>query len=155
MKTFLCFINLTLLILFVIIFDSDNLQAQNKNESKPDVHINVNREFDKDGNITKYDSTYTWSWSSDGTQNINDTVFAKFPEIINNRDFFDNPFNSQFNLLNDTTFFGSDPMFGNFEKQMQNMIQRQQQMFDEIFKQLPDSLNNNKNNKIELKQIAK
>ncbi len=139
-------------VLFVIISNSNNTHAQNKSESKPDVHINVNREFDKDGNITKYDSTYTWSWSSDGGQNINDSISAKFPDIINNKMFFKNPFSNQFSFFNDTTLFDNDLMFGNFEKQMQDMIQRQQQMFDEIYKQLPDSIENKKNDKIELQQ---
>jgi len=153
MKTLFRFKTFLLLFLFVIIYYSNNIQAQNKSESKPDVHINVNREFDEKGNVIKYDSTYSWSWSSDGSQSINDSIAAKFPQILNNKSFFDNSFNNQFNFFNDTTFFGNDPMFGNFEKQMQEMLQRQQQMFDEIYKQIPDSLNNKKNNKSDRERI--
>ena len=99
MKTTFYFKTFLLLLLFVIIYYSNNIQAQNKSESKPDVHINVNREFDEKGNVIKYDSTYSWSWSSDGSQGINDSISAKFPQILNNKSFFDNPFSNQFNLL--------------------------------------------------------
>ena len=147
MKTKFCFKTFLLLFLFVITIFRNNIYAQNQKSSLPDEHINVNKEFDEKGNVIKYDSTYSWSWSSDGSQNINDSIAAKFPEIYNNRSFFDNPFSNQFNFFNDTTFFGNDPMFGNFDKQMHDMMKHQQQMFDEIYKQLPDSLENNKNNK--------
>jgi len=146
-----------LLFLFVITIFRNNIYAQNQKSSLPDEHINVNKEFDEKGNVIKYDSTYSWSWSSDGSQSINDSIAAKFPQILNNKSFFDNSFNNQFNFFNDTTFFGNDPLFGNFEKQIHDMMKHQQQMFDEIYKQLPDSLENNKNNKsdgnrIELQQ---
>lgn len=35
-------------------------------KTEPNVKIDVKREYDDDGNITRFDSTYTWSWSDDG-----------------------------------------------------------------------------------------
>ena len=35
------------------------------NKSEPEENIDVKKEFDEDGNIIKYDSSYSWTWSSD------------------------------------------------------------------------------------------
>jgi hypothetical protein len=35
------------------------------NRHEPEEKVDVKREFDEDGNIIKYDSTYSWSWSGE------------------------------------------------------------------------------------------
>jgi hypothetical protein len=49
------------------------------NRNQPKVHYDINKEYDKDGNLTNYDSTYSWYWSGDGSlwQNY-DSLFKQF-----------------------------------------------------------------------------
>jgi hypothetical protein len=49
-----------------------NLHAQDKGkkQGQPDVRIDVKREFDKNGNISRYDSSYSFSWSYDGSTDM-------------------------------------------------------------------------------------
>lgn len=111
--------------------DSDSIQ---KKKNQPDVHINVNRELDNNGNVIRFDSTYSWSWSSDGSQTIpndfiNDTIrLGSF-----NKNMFFNPFGSD-TILNPSF---NDLFYNNFENQMQEMMQRQRQMMEELFGQPP------------------
>lgn len=39
---------------------------QSKSEEEPAVSINVQKEYDDEGNIIRYDSAYTWSWPDKG-----------------------------------------------------------------------------------------
>lgn len=70
---------LILMFLFVFMFTSCNGQevkkspkqqdgvAHNK-EVKPQESWKVNKEVDENGNVTRLDSTYVWSYSSDGKE---------------------------------------------------------------------------------------
>jgi hypothetical protein len=92
-----------------------NLQGQDgkaKNR-QPDVKIDVRREYDENGNVSRYDSSYSFSWSYD-----NDSLFQYidpgdsdyfFREPF---DFFGNP--SFANPFNDSLYdeFFNDPMHG-------------------------------------------
>lgn len=47
------------------------IQAQNKaKQDTPDKQITVNRQYDENGNLIQYDSTYVHQWSSDSTFNF-------------------------------------------------------------------------------------
>jgi hypothetical protein len=102
-----------------------------KKNNEPDVHISVNRELDNNGNVTRYDSTYSWSWSSDGSQPVPQNFFLNDSNQIG---FFDKNIFFDDSLINQSF---NDPVFNNFEKQMQEMMQRQQQMMNEFFSQPP------------------
>ncbi|PIP53842.1 MAG: hypothetical protein COS14_02440 [Bacteroidetes bacterium CG02_land_8_20_14_3_00_31_25] len=143
------------------IFFSPCLQAQtidsseqNKN-NQPDVHINVNREFDKNGNIIRYDSTYSWSWSSDGNKVIpdnffNDSLTGHFTYPFEDKMFFDDPFLNLFDSDNDSlqNRIFNFPNTDYFEKQMLEMMQHQQQIMNELFRQPPlNSAPDKKNNR--------
>ncbi len=142
-----------IVLLFVITTLPKILYSQNQKSNQPDEQISINKEYDNNGNITRYDSTYSWTWSNNGNQNINDSMSVKIPDIFNDKFFFDNQFNNQFNILNDTIFFGSDSMFNNFEKQMQKMFKYQQQIINEMQKQVPENYQQkNENLYIEPKQ---
>lgn len=102
-------------------------------KNQPKVHIDVNRQFDENGNVIRYDSTYSWSWSNaDG--NINDSLFSQF--FPKSNFMFDRPFSL---LYDDSTFFKpfdfpsfQDPFFDfNLDKDMQEMLKRHQQIFQE------------------------
>lgn len=119
-------------------------QSEPNKKNQPDVRINVNRELDNNGNVIRYDSTYSWSWSSDGSQDsqqflMNDSNNAFFFKFFDNQDFQ----NEQFlNLLDNNidslySRHFSDPYFENMEKQMQEMMHRQQQFMEELFGQPP------------------
>jgi len=114
------------------------------NKNQPDVHINVNRELDKNGNVVRYDSTYSWSWRSDGSQPVpqnflNDSNHTAFFRFFDNQDFPEdqliNPFDNNIDSLFSQHFNGS--YFVNMEKEMQEMMQHQQQMMNELFGQPP------------------
>ncbi len=68
-----------------------------KNDS-PNESWNVNKSFDKNGNIVQYDSSYSYSYSSTGEYLNIDSLITNFG--INN--FFSNPFDldSSFNFHN-------------------------------------------------------
>jgi hypothetical protein len=54
-------------------------EANKGKQTKPDVKIKVNKEFDNKGNITRYDSTYSYTWSNNGQMPTNiDSVFVGF-----------------------------------------------------------------------------
>lgn len=46
-----------------------SIQAQNKDikKNQPKEDIKVNREYDEQGNLIRFDSTYTYNWSGDTT----------------------------------------------------------------------------------------
>ena len=84
-----------LVLLFLIITNSSFSQLEvyidtSKNES-PNESWNVNKRYDKDGNITQYDSSYSYSYSSSG-ENLNiDSLISTFG--MNN--FFSSPFGNR------------------------------------------------------------
>ncbi len=116
----------------------------------PEENIKVNKEFDKDGNLVRYDSTYTSFYS-----NIkNDTI--KTDSIFNNfRSFFNHayPFSNQF-FFNDLffqdsllhyDFYKKDFFSKRFEKNMSKM--------NKLFHDM-DSLKNDYYNKQDKENLA-
>ena len=156
---------------FMLIFISTNIKSQNieipdqTKNNKPDVHINVNRELDNNGNVIRYDSTYTWSWSNNGNQNMNgkfftDSTNSKFSNHLGNTDLLNDPFFKSFSFSNDTTnnHILNNSNFDAMQQQMIEMMQRQQQMINEMFNQqqispIPEK-NNNQNSEPEKKHTG-
>lgn len=72
---------------------------------KPDEEIIVNKEFDEQGNLLRYDSTYSFQWRSDTT--------VEFPDFGGWHDIFSNgfPFRDLFSdsLFQDMPFFRDFP----------------------------------------------
>ena len=67
--------------MFLIITNSSFSQLEvyidtSKNES-PNESWNVNKRYDKDGNITQYDSSYSYSYSSSGEYLNIDSLISK------------------------------------------------------------------------------
>jgi hypothetical protein len=122
-----------------------------KKNNQPDVHVNVNRELDNNGNVIRYDSTYSWSWSSDSGQPIPENFFNDSSKLgsLNKNMFFNDPFFNSFGADSTLNPSFNDPFFNNFENQMQEMMQRQKEMMDELLGQppiisAPDQKNNEK-----------
>jgi hypothetical protein len=82
---------------------SSMAQTGNPKKNSPKEDIKVNREYDEQGNLIRFDSTYTYNWSSDSTR-INEMM----PENFNH--FFDD----QFKLFNDSTA-GGNSFFRDFD----------------------------------------
>lgn len=103
--------------------------AQNVN-NQPNIHIEVKRELDDKGNVIRYDSTYSWTWSSsDSIVNLlNDSTFFQFTQKFDL--FLKNPFSIP---DNDSTFFDffdfSDNPF-DFNQQIEQIIKRQEEILE-------------------------
>jgi hypothetical protein len=161
-------------IVFVLSFITQNISGQKnddpssgKNAGKPKIDIKVNKDIDKDGNITRYDSTYSWSWSNDGQipENI-DSIFRSMHQNFFQHSMFDDslffsmpldfkvPFfnDSLWNSHFDKDFFNYD--FGNIEKLLQERNKWIEKYFrNEPFLMIPDNKetlppDKNKENKI-------
>jgi hypothetical protein len=79
--------------------------AQNKNLHSPKEDVRVNREYDEKGNLIKFDSLYTYSWSGDTTM-LKSFSPKDFPELFGgNFGFPDSAFNGH------SFFDGFDQLF--------------------------------------------
>jgi hypothetical protein len=86
-------------LLFVVVFPVlANAQIIDSTNA-PDVQVRVNREYDEDGNLIRYDSVYTYSYNS------NDFSSNEWDSIFNDQ------FNSDYNEYNLDHFFNR-PMRG-------------------------------------------
>jgi hypothetical protein len=71
-------INKLLLSISVLLISSTAFCQNTDNKNLPKKDIKVNREYDENGNLIRYDSTYVYSWSTDSThQFLNDSAFFK------------------------------------------------------------------------------
>lgn len=117
--------------LFIILTFS--LFSQNNN---PHVDIKVNKQYDENGNIIQYDSTYTYYYSSDG--NIPDSVNFNF-NFPNNSLFVDPFSDMKFNIpLTFEEFFNNDnlfndPFFNEFNSNYDKLIEDLKQRLDSIY----------------------
>lgn len=109
--------------------------AQKKEElsPKPRVHIDVKKETDEHGNVIRYDSSYTWSWSNfDSNYDFNkDSIFSNFFKDWQIR------FNMDSLFLSPFSFSPFEDDWYNFDKQMEKMLQHHRDMMkrhDEIMK---------------------
>lgn len=117
----------------------DTLQDSNT-ENTPKVNINVNKEYDEEGNLIGFDSTYSYSYSNVGDDSLNldiDSLFNGFsPSFFRHspgiwsRHFDDLFFNDS--LLHNN-FFNDDYFFNRFER---NLLEP-----DDVFRRM-DSLKN-------------
>ncbi|TBM98499.1 hypothetical protein EYD45_16240 [Hyunsoonleella flava] len=97
---------LNLLPLFCLLFfncsGQDNTQKTEENTVKPDENITVNKEYDEFGNLKRYDSIYSYSYSSNGK--LSDSLKLQFQQHFNSHSFFDDSFFDD--------FFGRDSISG-------------------------------------------
>ncbi|MCX7863207.1 MAG: hypothetical protein N2449_09470 [Bacteroidales bacterium] len=129
MKTIRKYLNFMLIYMGLTIFTNGCTFAQKKDDPmpKPKVQYHVNKEVDEHGNIIRYDSTYTWSWSNiDSNYEAinNDSIFSKF--FKDWRSPFDD--DSLFFSFKPFSFPSFDDEWFNIDKQMQKMMQYHQQI---------------------------
>jgi hypothetical protein len=153
-----------------------NAKAQNSVETdkpkdpiKPDVQINVNRELDQNGNVIRYDSTYSWSWSSDGSQPVNFELFGDsiggrffqsfddgFFQSLDNPVLFDDNYFNSFGSINDSLFLHpfEMPELEYLQKHIREMMYEQQRIFNDYFETPSENkMKNNSLNKEENKPV--
>lgn len=128
------------LLMSVAIIGPGCTKAQQENvtpkQNEPKVQINVNREFDENGNVVRYDSTYSWLWSSTDTAGMGAQFHFKqsFGNDPFGYEFFSDSFIPGFN---DSLF--SDPFMGQFDQDFMNfdrMMEEQMKMFEEMQKMM-------------------
>lgn len=127
-------------IAFVIVgflfFNQQIFSQKEQTGNKPNVNIRINKQIDKDGNITSYDSTYSYSWSSNEDDSTTiDSIFNTFGNRFNH---------SFFNTLPDTNnlkaFMYPSFMFDNNANmqrdifdEMEKMMQNQEALMKQFF----------------------
>lgn len=112
----------------------ENKENSNLNDVKPKENWKVDKEFDEDGNLIRLDSTYTWSFSSDGKDISPKTLDSlmnsfrfrfdsDFPSEINKSmfDFFANDSFGEHSFLHDDFFMNN---WKNRMDEMENMMKR-------------------------------
>lgn len=93
-------------------YGQTNQRKSNSDEKNvPQSNITVNKEYDENGNLIRYDSTYSWSYSNIRNDTlVNDTIIYGNKEFFDRKDFFpDIPFFDDEDFFNDRFF--SDSLF--------------------------------------------
>lgn len=136
---------LTTMLFLVIFILMPNLYGQEGKTKKeqPDVQIDVRREYDENGNVNRYDSSYSFSWSYDGSMDL-DSLFESLRNNFgispfDDDDFFEDPFHGV--PFNDTLgdeffnapFFEQEPRYWP-EFDMRSMMENHRKMMEEMHK---------------------
>jgi hypothetical protein len=93
-------LSITLLFGFQLTLLAQKLKSD---PASPKEDIHVNREYDENGNLIKFDSAYSYSWLGDTT------MLKSFPPGN-----ITNPFGDHFGFIPDSTFFGNS-FFDDFD----------------------------------------
>jgi len=120
--------------------NTDKTQVQDTLKNNPKIDIKVNKEYDDNGNVIRYDSSYTYIYThpSGKTEELNiDSIFGSFKPFMFNRgfDLMKDPFNRFFeeDTFYQRHFFDDDFFMQQFENEMFR--------FEEMMKEM-DSLRN-------------
>ena len=117
-------------LLLTLSFSSCNGQKDKKGtkpDLKPNENVIVNKEYDENGNLIRYDSTYTYFYSNIDSDKVRDSILKNFKEQFNQQFWFsDEPFFDDF-FFNDSLmqrdFYTNDFFTKRFQKDMQKMEQ--------------------------------
>lgn len=109
-----------------------------KDQNKPQTHIKVNKQYDKNGNLVKYDSTYSYYYSNIKKDSVaRDSIYRQFRRFFNNKyDFSEEPY------FHDLFFQDSLLKYDFYKKNFfQKRFQNNMAHMDKLFEQM-DSLKN-------------
>ncbi|MGE5393093.1 MAG: hypothetical protein ACM3P1_00040 [Candidatus Saccharibacteria bacterium] len=121
MKRYILLLALSVMVIITIVAQNPKSDKTQKPKNSPKEDIKVNREYDEKGNLIKFDSTYSYSFSSDTT--LKDFNFKDFPD----------PFGMNFNFFNDSDFNKS--FFKDFDPSMfQSLRQNQDSLIKKFHK---------------------
>ena len=126
---------ITVFLISVLMLSSCNAQTDKeskdtkKDSIKPKVDFKVNKEYDENGNLIKYDSIYTYYYSNiDKNAMMNDSIFKKFNEHFNTKSpFIDDSFFNDFfreDMYSEDAFFSEDFFRGNSKKNQMMMMNK-------------------------------
>lgn len=115
---------LVLLVLGFMFQISMNGQNSKSPKNTPKEDIKVNREYDEKGNLIRFDSVYSYSFSGDTT--LQDLNFGGFPDV----------FNGHFNFLSDSSFNNS--FFKEFDSSVFESLSESQDSLMNKFHQSPN-----------------
>lgn len=107
------------------------------NGVEPETSVKVNKEYDENGNLIRYDSTYTYVYSNIPDMAERDSIFSNFRQHFNQvYKFSEDPF---FNDL----FFEDSLMQYDFYKDdfFRNRFKNNMMMMEDLFKEM-DSIKN-------------
>jgi len=96
--------HLFIIILTICAINYTKAQNQEKSNNAPNEEIKVNREYDENGNLIKFDSLYSYSWSGDTT------LLKSFPSPN-----LQNLFGDHLKFFSDSSIWG-DSFFGDFDQ---------------------------------------
>ncbi len=107
-----------------------NINTAKTNE--PKTNIKVKKEYDDHGNLVRYDSTYTYVYSTpENSNSVSDSITGNYSKHFSNKNLFsDEPFlNDMFarDSLLKNDFFGKDFFSNDFmlnDKNMEKIFQR-------------------------------
>lgn len=124
----------SLLILASIFFIINPVFSQDENENTskdPNTQINVIIEYDDEGNLTRYDSTYTWSWSGDAYLIDFDSLMDNWNQHFREFEFYLNDPQAGWFENSDYMFDFNDldSTFSEYYQQWDEEFQQQQQEF--------------------------
>lgn len=83
--------------------------AQKKEESKPEIKIDINKKYDDKGNIILYDSSYSYSWKGHG--NDIDSILDRIHHHLEIYNFDNNGFFPHSQLFPEFPDFNLEPFF--------------------------------------------
>lgn len=101
-------------------------KEQDKNLNSPQTKIKVNKEYDKDGNLIRYDSASSYYYSNiQNDTGLRDSIFNSFKSHFNQKYFFsDEPFFNHFffeDSLSKYNFYKNDFFLNRFRRNMERM----------------------------------
>jgi hypothetical protein len=105
--------------------------------AEPETSVKVNKEYDENGNLIRYDSTYTYVYSNIDDMAVRDSILSNFKQHFNQvYRFSDEPF---FNDL----FFEDSLMQYDFYKNdfFMNRFKNNMMQMEDLFKEM-DSIKN-------------
>ncbi|MFY9153710.1 MAG: hypothetical protein WAO52_16955 [Prolixibacteraceae bacterium] len=113
--------------------DGQTKKQKAQNTNVPKTNIKVNKEYDKDGNLIRYDSTYSYFYSNIVNDSIlGDSIFSDFKDQFNQRYIFSSePYFSDFffqDSLLKYDFYKNDF----FSKRYKNDMERMGKLFQEM-----------------------
>lgn len=104
----------------------------------PQTNIVVNKEYDQDGNLIRYDSTYSYYYSNiEGDTILGDSILSNFKSHFNEKYFFsDQPYFKDF-------FFDDSLMWYDFYKKdfFYNRFRNNMERMNSLFREM-DSIKN-------------
>lgn len=141
MKRFICVLSALVLAMSVSFAQKNDRKGKS---SMPQTHTQVNKEFDKNGNLIRYDSVYSYQYSSTNNVEIDsflrhfntafpmsrNLAFGKdlFPQEEMESDFFADLFADEYKA--ESLFFGSKYYEELFRRYMQYAERAKQKQFE-------------------------